>query len=93
MIEIIGWIGILLFCLCAIPQTIKSWKEKSAKGISWAFLIMWISGEILTTIYTIFQPIILIPLVVNYIVNIFLIGIIIYWKFYGEMNEKVNSSN
>lgn len=84
LLEIIGWIGTFFFSVCGLPQAIKSWRERSADGISWAFLFMWMAGEILTTIYTAFQPQLLVPLLVNYAFNIVLIGIIMYWKWYGD---------
>lgn len=79
MIETIGWIGSLLLAYCALPQVILTIRTKSAKGISWGFLLMWSIGEILTFIYivsTTMSP----PLLINYGLNIIFLVIIIFYK-------------
>lgn len=91
MLEIIGWSSTFFFSVCGLPQAVKSWRERSAVGVSWAFLVMWILGEILATIYTCFQAKLLWPLIVNYLFNIVLISVVLYWKFYGEKNGKVGA--
>ena len=84
--EILGWIGAFLFAICAVPQVIKTYKNKQAKDLSWLFLIFWISGEILTFIYIIIDDVLLkithYPLYINYIFNIILVLYLIYAKFY-----------
>lgn len=86
--EAVGWFGVFLFSVCPIPQVIECWRNRSARDVSWAFLIMWQLGEILTLIYTSGQEKILLPLIVNYVFNIILISIILYWKWYGGNNER-----
>lgn len=77
MIELVGWIGAILFAFCGIPQAYHSWKNKNSHGMSWTFLWMWFWGEILTFGYvatTSFQ----LPLLFNYLAN-FLCLVIIMW--------------
>lgn len=88
ILEIIGWMSTFFFSVCGLPQVVKSWRERSAKSVSWAFLIMWIIGEVLATIYTSLQSHLLWPLIINYLFNIVLISIILYWKWHGDKHEK-----
>ena len=81
MITILGWAGSLLLALCAIPQAYKSFKEKETVGISSAFLWMWLSGEIMAAIYVFYEKYSL-PLMLNYITNIILISIIIWFCYF-----------
>ncbi len=53
--EIIGWLGSILFAICAVPQAVQSYKQKHSHGISKAFLALWLFGEVFTTIY-IYRP-------------------------------------
>lgn len=80
-IEIIGWIGSILFATCAVPQAYHSWKEKNSDGLTWLFLWMWTIGEILTLIYisvTSQQA----PLIANYVLNLFFLAIIVWYKIF-----------
>ena len=74
----IGWIGSILMAFCGLPQAIESYKTKSSRGLSWGFLIMWFSGELLTLIYIL--PKMDLPLLFNYTANIIFLIIIIYYK-------------
>jgi len=74
----IGWIGSILMAFCGLPQAIESYKTKSSRGLSWGFLIMWFSGELLTLIYIL--PKMDLPLLFNYTANLIFLIIIIYYK-------------
>ena len=74
----IGWIGSILMAFCGLPQAIESYKTKSSRGLSWGFLIMWFSGELLTMIYIL--PKMDLPLLFNYTANLIFLIIIIYYK-------------
>lgn len=80
MSEILGWIGSILLAFCALPQALESLKNKSSEGITWGFIIMWFLGELFTFIYVL--PKSEWPLLFNYFLNIFLIIIIGYYKFF-----------
>ena len=81
--ELIGWIGSILFAACAAPQAYQSWKDKHSNGMTWMFLIMWLSGEILTVIY-VSQKSDVLPLLVNYGLNIILLMIIIWYRAFPK---------
>jgi uncharacterized protein with PQ loop repeat len=78
MIDFIGWTGSLLLAICGLPQAYHAIKYKHANGITWGFISMWLSGEILTLIYI--SPSLNLPLLVNYSANILFLLIIIFYK-------------
>jgi uncharacterized protein with PQ loop repeat len=84
IMEIIGWIGSMMFAFCALPQCIMVCKQKHANGLSWAFLSMWAIGEILCFLYVLMQPIIQIPLLANYVINFVMLMVIIWYKVKGN---------
>lgn len=87
-IEIIGWIGSLFLGICAIPQAFKSWRQKHSKGLSCLTLALWFLGEILVFIYTVVEITPLpYPLLFNYLLNILLLLIIIYYKWFPKDNN------
>lgn len=77
-LEIVGWLGGLLLTVCGIPQAWKSYKEGHSEGMSMSFLQMWFWGEVLLTVYVL--PKMLYPLIANYVLNIFVAGIILWYK-------------
>ncbi len=87
IIEAIGWIGSMLFCLCALPQLITVYRNKHGFGLSWGFLLLWLFGEILCAIYVGSQPIVQLPLIVNYALNLVMLLVIIYYKIAGAQIE------
>lgn len=82
MIEFVGWLGGILFAICALPQAIMTFKQGKAREISWLFLLMWLFGEIFTLAYVL--PKSHLPLIVNYIGNILLIMFIISYKIWED---------
>jgi len=86
MLETVGWIGSMAFALCGAPQAWYSYKQGHSDGISWAFLWLWIIGEVFTLIYVI--PKEHWPLTFNYIGNILFTSVILYFKLKprGESN-------
>lgn len=84
MLEIIGWIGSMLFAFCALPQCIMVYKQKHAQGLSWGFLMMWLMGEVLCFFYVALQPMIQVPLLANYVLNFIMLLIIIVYKITGN---------
>ena len=82
--EIIGWLGGILFAICAIPQAYACWKQKHAEGLSWLFLLTWTWGEIFTLIYVLCRDDTSYPLIFNYTFNLIALGVIIYYKIIGE---------
>jgi len=82
----IGWIGAILFAICAVPQVIKTWKTKKADDLSGLFLLFWLFGELFTFTYIIVDDVILnithFPLYVNYFFNTLLVIYLLYAKRY-----------
>lgn len=76
--ELIGWIGSILFAACGIPQAYESFKKGHSNGLTWAFLLMWLGGEILTLAYII--PKMDWPLLFNYINNLICLLVILRYK-------------
>ncbi len=85
MLELIGWVGGILLAICGVPQAYQSWKEGNSKGISWVFLWLWLAGEIMVLIYIF--PKYLIPLILNYGLNIIVISIIIWYKWFPRKKD------
>lgn len=75
----IGWLGSFLLSICGLPLAYDSHKSKSAKGISWSFLLLWLAGEVLTFFYVLPKKVVL-PLIFNYGLNIIFICVIIFYK-------------
>lgn len=76
---IIGFIGTLCLGLCGLPQLIHTLKTRKADDISWYFLLLWLVGEILLTIYQYhLNGLTLIHL--NYTMNIVIILVIMRFK-------------
>lgn len=85
-IELIGWMGAVLFSLCAFPQAYACYKTKHAKGLSWAFLGMWAVGELLTLIYAV-VALSSWPLLFNYCFNLLCLFVILYYKVKGGKKD------
>jgi len=69
-----------MFSLCAIPQSWQSYKQGHGRGLSWAFLLMWLFGEILTICYV--WPKQDMPLLVNYFLNLTCLAVILKYKIW-----------
>jgi len=73
----VGLIGSLLLTFCAVPELIRTLKEKKCH-LSWGFLLMWQFGEIFCFFYG-FQ-LNEIPLIINYTFNLFVVTFLTYYK-------------
>lgn len=78
--ELLGWIGAILFAICGLPQALQSYRDKHSRGLNWAFLLAWFFGEIFTLIYV--YPKSDIPLLVNYSVNLVFLIVILWYKIF-----------
>jgi len=78
MITFCGYVGALMLALCAVPQAWLSISQGHSNGLSWAFLSLWGGGELLTLAYV--WPKKHWPLIINYVLNIGLIGVMIWYK-------------
>lgn len=65
MQEFIGLIGSICFAVSAWPQAWLSYKTKSAKGVKWSFILLWLSGSVFSTFYALYtEQYVLLP---NYV--------------------------
>ena len=80
MIEALGYISGILLATCAIPLAIQVCHQRHADSLSWAFLVMWLAGEIGTSIYTLVSIGWNGPLQLNYIINVVCIVLILRYK-------------
>ena len=82
MIEAIGWVGGILFAFCGLPQAYLSYKQGHSNGVANLLLIMWGLGEVLSLIYVLLKHGLDLPLTFNYLMNLFFIVVISYYKFF-----------
>lgn len=82
-----GWIYSLAFALSAIPQALKSIKEKNSDGVADGTLLLWIVGEIAGTVYGI--SLIQWPIIFNCALNTIFVGIICYYKLFPKRSSHV----
>lgn len=80
--ELLGWVGSILLAFCAAPQAWHSFKNKSSNGITWGMILMWFFGELCVFAYI--CPDGIGPLFLNYLINIFLVCIILWYKIYDK---------
>ncbi len=83
--DIMGWLGSICLAICGIPQAWQSYKDKNSNGISWGFVILWTTGELLALAY-VYDKLDL-PLVMNYATNILILAIILYFKINPKTDE------
>lgn len=78
LIEIIGIVGASLLAGCAIPEVVST-VRKGYCGSSTSFIVIWLLGEILTSVYVIeTNPDFI--LLANYSLNVILLTVLLYYK-------------
>lgn len=77
-----GWIYSLAFALSAIPQALKSIKEKNSKGVADGTLLLWIVGEIAGTVYGL--SLLQWPIIFNCALNTIFVGIIVWYRLFPK---------
>ncbi len=80
MREFIGYISSIALAVCTVPEVIKSIKNGHSNGLSWGFLLLWYLGAICGIIYIL--PLRLLPSMLNYVLSIFLLSIISWYKLF-----------
>lgn len=78
--ELIGWIGSILFAICGLPQAIQCWKDGHSRGLNWFFLLAWFWGEVFTIAYV--WPKRDIPLLANYAANMGFLLVMVKFKIW-----------
>jgi uncharacterized protein with PQ loop repeat len=86
-----GYVGNICLAICALPQAYKCWKEKSAYGLSWGWVILCVLGEYFGLSYLLLlmtsessSETNLLPMVLNYGTNCIAMAIILYYKAFGK---------
>jgi uncharacterized protein with PQ loop repeat len=78
----IGIIGSICFALSGFPQAIKSWRDGHSKGIATATVWLWLIGEAGTLAYTYYNYPQDYILLLNYLSNVIMVGIIFRYKYW-----------
>lgn len=81
----LSWIGSILLALCGFPETIRTIRDGRCH-IGWGMLIMWYLGELLTLYHVIFN-IKDAALSFNYILNVILISIMLFYKIRTQLGN------
>ena len=88
MQEFIGLIGSLCFAFSSWPQAYYSWHTKSAKGVKWSFIFLWLMGSFFSSIYAIYyEKYMLLP---NYIIGGLGVLIILYIRIKEHITKGRN---
>jgi uncharacterized protein with PQ loop repeat len=86
--DMIGWIGSILFSICGLPQAIQCIRDGHSRGLNWLFLMCWLLGEVLTFAYVAATTMDWI-LLSNYFVNLIFLAIMIRYKISERDTRKV----
>lgn len=73
----IGLVGSLLLTFCAIPELIRTLKDKRCH-IGWGFILMWFFGECFCFFYGFELG--EVPLIINYTFNLVVVSVMLYYK-------------
>ena len=80
LMELIGWVGAILFATCSIPQVKQVYQTKRTDDLSMMFLQMWLWGELLSFVYILDNEALQWPLITNYVFNILLVLYLVWAK-------------
>ena len=83
MIDLFGWLGAILFIVCAMPQTWKVLKNKRVDDLSPAFLWLWLGAIISISTHFILAGTFLLHLQINYGITLILVLVLLvaYYKY------------
>ena len=84
-IELIGWLGNIIFAVSGIPQALKCFQQGHAKGVSHAMIWLWVVGEILAMIYGHLRDLPT-PLLLNYSINLICLLVILRYRYFPKKN-------
>ena len=90
LIELIGWLGAILFATCSIPQVLQVYRTRRCDDLSMSFLQMWLWGELLSFAYVLNNEQLQWPLITNYVFNILLVIYLVWakWVYRGPERPK-----
>ena len=72
-----AYIGGVFLTICGIPEVIRTVRDNRCY-LGWSFLLLWFFGEIFMLIYSI--DIKSNPLIMNYLFNLLIVGIMLFYK-------------
>ena len=85
---LLGGTGGILLTLSGLPQAYQSWKDGHSRGMSAGTLWLWFIGVVCMLLYTLyFYPLDMV-LIINYIGNILLVGVILKFKYLPRKKEE-----
>lgn len=87
IIAILGWLGTICFAISGVPQAWQCTIQRHARGVNPFTLSLWMAGEVFYTIAVLAEFGWVGWLLINYIVNILVISVIIFWKVRGNAKE------
>jgi uncharacterized protein with PQ loop repeat len=77
--DLIGWIGSIAFAICGLPQAWECFRNKTAKGISPFFVILWLIGEVCYVISVLLKFGWVTWMMFNYLANIISVAVIVFY--------------
>lgn len=85
MLEVMAWLGSFSLAICGAPIAIDSIKNGHSNGVNWNFICLWLFGEVCLFVYVV--SLLDVILIFNYGLNIILISIIIWYRFFPRRNS------
>lgn len=81
--SLVGWAGTSFLGLAAVPQTVKVWREGHARGMSWAYVLLLLSGFLCMLVFSLARGAGT-PLVTSYGLQVFLFVLIALRKAFPK---------
>ena len=88
--ETIGFIGSILLAVCGIPEVVRTIKDNKCH-LGWNFFLFCFGGELFMLTYII--PMKDLPLLLNYVFNTALVGIMLFYKIKNTKYVTIKRSN
>jgi len=80
--SILGWIGSICFSLCGLPQAHKAYQDGHCNGLSSAFVLAWMAGELCYVAAVLLEFGWVGWMMFNYILNTLCLIVILRYKFW-----------
>lgn len=82
LIQLIGYLGLIFLFMAALPQAIKALKQGHSNNMAVSYLVLLDIGFIILIFYVCLLSKTPIPILINYILNLIVYGIMTYYKFF-----------
>jgi hypothetical protein len=80
--EALGWAGMLMLGLCALPLLLATLRDGHANGIDPFFLALWLGGEVTMLCHVLLSGTTK-PILANYIANTFMVSVIGMYRWFS----------